>query len=760
MNGTQLIEAIDDAEGFLSRPGRYYTTTAHPAYAVLQTLGWHPWVKLGQELYFPEGSVLFAEVNPIKAERLQPNVQKMGWGTTEDYYERRLRDYDNWEVAFWREIIQNSRDAGATRVDMECVPDTYTDPETGDAISCVRCTATDDGRGMSYETMMSAFFRRGGSLKDAGSVGGFGDAKNLILTPWLGYEVRSQSAVVRGRHEDIFADLSRDGEPYLSGTRLTVWMPDSKTTTPEHAQFIVEQSSLSQIRFTVNGKLVKESLPRGKLIDEKPIVSRGATVGTLQVYHSPRASRFGIYVRSHGIYMYEMHGFQGDFKGVVTIEVNAPPINVFTTKRDSLSYESSARADVQDVLQRLTSDPRVALKAKRDKKMQVFLGSGSIALDEGRVAELAADVASRAEIKRQPSKRRTSRGAKLNSTVTLDKGALSDLLRAFTEAADQLDQDLGEPEDNVSLRPLPATFGALMSQGEFMSVEQVAGAIKVSMWQPDFFLYQNISPWTMPKALHPETMSAKYHTLLRLWTEVCKFVLVQVGLFKPFGVGWAFDTDYDPRDGGESVVGAMWVRHEGRDWLLVNPVNIERSGYDDNMKFELVGDRFDLSNPRDIEELVVLAIHEVTHMQGYAGHGDAYASALTENAKAVFRIQPVLKQIVKEARAAVRERRREVPSAVRERNRRPPRPAKRSIEVGWDYPGEWTEDDSSFNYGMVDGTTSVSIRRGAPWEDAAEGGRYIVRVRENGEWVEVGRSLTPSGARAAAVDAFLARSKR
>lgn len=641
---TRLLERIDNVQAFLQSGGKYHTSSAHQAFGVLKALDWHPWVKLGEELYFPEGSVLFAEVDPIKS--LTPNVEKVGWGTTDDYYERRLRDYDNWEVAFWREVVQNSRDSGATRVDLECVEDVYEDPETKERVEAVRVSVSDNGRGMDYDTLMTAFFRRGGTLKQEGSVGGFGDAKNLILTPWLGYEVRSHDVVVRGRHEDLFADLTKQGLPYHEGTKVTVWMPTTKTTTSQYAQFLIEQSSLDNIRFTVDGGLVKGSLPRGKLIQDSDIVIEGQSVGKLLIYHSPRARRKGVYVRSHGLYMYEAHGFSGDFKGVVTIEVNAPPINVFTTKRDSLSYQSSARADVNDVMQRLASDPRTTLKALRDKKQAVFRGTGAIEAMEGRVAEMAAEIAQRAQLEEQKRQK--------NGTIKLDKNALRALVDAFTGKADELDQETDDGSA-VSLSPLPSTFGTLMAQTDFVNVEQIAGAIQISMWKPDFFLYQNISPWKLPKALHPETMQNKYHVLLAVWTEVCKFLLVQFGMFEPFGVGWVFDTDYDPAAGGEMVIGAAYSSYEGKHWLLINPVEIERHGWDDNVSFSLSGDRFQLNIAADVEVLVSLAVHEITHMQGFSSHTEAYVGAITDNMKAVFRIAPVLKKIVKEARASVRE---------------------------------------------------------------------------------------------------------
>ena len=650
---TDLIERIDDVGEFLRRNGRYHTTSAHQAYAVLKALDWHPWVKLGEELYFPEGSVLFAKIDPVKS--MTPNVKKVGWGTTEDYYEHRLLEYSNWEVAFWREIIQNSRDSGATRIDLECVEDVYEDPETKERVDAMRVSASDNGKGMDYNTLMTAFFRRGGTLKEEGSVGGFGDAKNLILTPWLGYEVRSRGVMVRGRHEDLFEDMTRQDLPHQEGTKVTVWMPLTKTTTPQHAQFLIEQSSLDGIRFTINGTSAKGSLPKGKEVKELDIRVNGAVVGKLIVYHSPRARRRGVYVRSHGLYMYEATGFKGDYKGVVTIEVNAPPVHVFSTKRNALSYDSTARADVESLMQELSVDPRTALKSKRDLKQQVFPGAGAIEL-EGRVAEMAAEIAARAGIERQKRMK--------NGTIKLDKNAVLVLKEEFTKKAEELDDGLNPGDGSVFLTPLPSTFGTLVAQTEFVNTEQVAGAIKMSMWKPDFFIFQSISPWRMPKALHPETMSNKYHVLLTVWTEVCKFLLVQFGMFEPFGVGWAFDSD----GFSGSVTAAAYSNYDNRHWLLINPVDIEQYGSGYDKSFEMSGDRFQTSNPSDMESLVALAVHEITHMQGFTrsgreydlkSHGESYVAAFTANMEVVFRIAPVLKKIIKEARSVVREVRKE-----------------------------------------------------------------------------------------------------
>lgn len=649
---SELLERITDVESFVTTPGKWHTTSSHQAYQVLQALSWHPQVKLGDELFVPEGSILFAEVLGVKP--LTANVTKVGWGTVEDFYENRLRDYDNWEAAFWRELVQNARDAKATRVDIECGPDVFQDPETGDRVDAMRCSFTDNGGGMSYDTMMNAFFRRGGSQKAEGSAGGFGDAKNLILTPWLGYRVESRDAVVVGRHEELFADfIVESGAPFVSGTRISVWMPLTKTTTPEHAQYLIEQSSLNQIAFYVNGKRVKSSLATGSIVKEVPVKVGSSVVGSLTVRHSPRASRHGVYVRSYGLYTFAFTGFSGEFKGVVTIDLDAPPVNVFTTKRDGLSYNSSAKADVTAILQSLTQDPKSTLKKKRDKKEWVFRGTGSLQVREGQVAEMAAETLSKLNLGSRMKK--TSSGS-----YTIDfptgKDAIKLVEDVFAQADELSDTSDGE-QQGPSLAPLSSTFMEAISSAEFIDSEQVATAMKMALWQPDFLLFQNISPFKLPASMHPNTMSKKTHELLRVWTEICRFLMVQYGMNRPFGVGFVLDTEYDHRAYEETVIGAMYVKNEAGEWLLVNPIHVNRFGSGDDVRFEAGDLRFDVDRPRDIEELISSAVHEITHMQGFSSHNEAYTSQLTHNIGAALRLGPVVKKIVKAAKAAVRDER-------------------------------------------------------------------------------------------------------
>jgi hypothetical protein len=721
MEDSKFIERIDDVDKFLSKPGRWHTTSAHQAYPVLVALGWHPQVQLGDELYVVEGSILFAEVLGIHA--LTPNVKKLGWGTVDDFYENRLRDYDKWEAAFWRELIQNARDARATRVDIECVPETFVDPETGDEVEAVRCSFTDNGTGMSYETLMNAFFRRGGSKKEAGSAGGFGDAKNLILTPWLGYEVASRDSVVRGRHEELFADLIQESgaQPYVNGTRVTVWMPVTKTTTPEYAQYLIEQSSLD-ISFTVNGKRVRGTLPKGQVVKELPVTVWGTTVGKLTVRHSPRSARHGVYVRSYGLYTFDFAGFSGDFKGVVTIDIDAPPINVFTTKRDGLSSNSSASADVTDIIQSLTVDPKTALKKMRDKQVLIFEGSGSIEVREGQVAQIAAEALSKINL---------SAASKKNDdgTITVDLSKIA----SVTEILDDAFEKAGsrEEDEGPSMPPLPSTFMEAVASADFVDVEQIATAMKLALWKPDFILSQNLSPFKLPASLHPNTMSKGNHELLRVWTEICRFMMVQYGMSKSFGVGFVLDQEYDSLNKEESIVAAQYKNHNGRDWLLINPIHVKRLGYGDDVRFEPGEPRFNLSNPKDIEMIVSLAVHEITHMQGFRGHNEAYSSQLTLNIGASLRLAPVLKKIVRAAKAAVKEER-----AAARRAKKTSRGPSLDLGVQLGEPSLSLDEAQDLMWACVDGVFPVaSMDTGSPLLAHHNGvSGFLDTIKEESKW--------------------------
>ena len=78
------------------------------------------------------------------------------------------REYtQNLPVIWIREALQNSTDAGAENVWIELTDD--------------EITFTDDGKGMDSNIINNKLLTLGGSQKDAGAVGGFGKAKEVLF---------------------------------------------------------------------------------------------------------------------------------------------------------------------------------------------------------------------------------------------------------------------------------------------------------------------------------------------------------------------------------------------------------------------------------------------------------------------------------------------------------------------------------------------------------------------------------------------------
>src|SRR3990167_5068098 len=92
-----------------------------------------------------------------------------------DHFLRRIKtDYADFQSAIIREFLQNSVDAGATRVDINIIAEGEN----------VRLTVADDGGGCTVETITDRLLTLGGTYKEEGAVGGFGVAKELLFFAW------------------------------------------------------------------------------------------------------------------------------------------------------------------------------------------------------------------------------------------------------------------------------------------------------------------------------------------------------------------------------------------------------------------------------------------------------------------------------------------------------------------------------------------------------------------------------------------------
>jgi hypothetical protein len=677
-----VIESIDDVDAFLGSPGYYQTTSTFPAYAVVKALdGWHPLFEGGMDMPFVEGNVFFFRVLEEPTRHDLPGAVPDGiilddtehalranalvaMGVSPDFWSKLLQRYRNWELAWWREVAQNSRDAEATQMDFGVVQGVYADPESGGEVPAMVVTAYDNGVGMDADVLRRALLTRGGSVKPEQAVGGFGDAKNLILFPWLGWKVETRDLVAFGQHESVVEPPGVHKAPSaIQGTRITVWMPLTQTTAETYAQQLLGRSYLPGVRVRVNGKTVAADLMGGEEVAKASLADdSGKVVGEIVAshHHSARANK-GLYVRARGVFMFEEYA--PNIPGVVYVDVNAPAKYVFDASRNSLI--GAARTFVERVKAQLAKEPETLLRSKKWKAEKIYRGTGSIEVREGRAAEVAAKAV--AKVADQIAKRQAQKKPL----------AATEVAELAKETADAMEEDAASapppvtPEEVTAQRMQSSreTATALVSASmkHATTTEQVATALRYAMWKPDLFMANQMPFWKPPAGLEPETMEAKYIVLLRAWTEACKFGLNILGEFRPFGVGFIMMLDGYSK---MPVLGA-YERKDGTDWLMINPVTFIRGKYDYEAHehvWTLEGDRIDLSTDEGIEELCSTAIHEITHLQGFMAHDDVFASALGKNMSVAHRgqadlVKVLLKSIRSETRARFAEIRQEKAAA-------------------------------------------------------------------------------------------------
>ena len=114
----------------------------------------------------------------------------------------RGRMYDDWEIKFWRELIQNSVDADSTTIAIRII---QLKDENGNTVfgpdmrPACRVIFTDNGKGMDYDTIKNVYMMLGESSKNSGdSIGGFGRARILTNFSQQRYRIETQTWCVEG----------------------------------------------------------------------------------------------------------------------------------------------------------------------------------------------------------------------------------------------------------------------------------------------------------------------------------------------------------------------------------------------------------------------------------------------------------------------------------------------------------------------------------------------------------------------------------
>lgn len=503
----------------------------------------------------------------------------------ESWYTKRLLHYSGWKEAWFREAIQNSVDAGATRVALK-VDKASEDPVTW-TVECL-----DNGSGMDRDTLINKFLRFGATTKTgAGATGGFGEAKELLILPWLNWEIRTQDSHLRGLH----AKASMvPGGARLDGTMLRVTMPDDNTVQPHHADTIITRSYLPDVRFTIESGGEKRTVRANASGDEVYAENEHARI-TYRKLRKGETTPY-MWVRVKGLYMFQK--YIGDSVNVqVFCDLLGPSTQVLTANRGDLNYDTRAGRAVIGMLgeveTRLHTEKLRGLRGKFAMR-EKYSGKGKF----------------RAEIAR-----------------STDVGT-SDLLAVIKPADPQgvpTDESLKDVAREL-VRGMPSSpeveesfeiVGKQLAGVKFTGPTHVASALKQLVWTPDFFLLNDEDKtFRVPAKFKPESMTGNIHRLAKVWTEMVRFVMMQLAYDGPWGVGFVFSSSST----------AMYAREGGEDWILLNPFTHLQPGWWERKEI------INPSDPQEQKQLYSAAIHEATHLVDRCGkHDDVFASALTDN---------------------------------------------------------------------------------------------------------------------------------
>jgi len=655
-----FIERIDDLEGFISQRGPVQTDSNEQAFGVIQALSeWDPRVTIVTQEYFPDAIAIEARIG--ESEPLQPNAMET-MAFDPDAWNNKLDAYPQWQSAWWREVIQNASDArgpekpeGATRVDLECYTEQYTDIE-GVTVTAVRVSAYDNGVGMSEDVLRNAFLSWSGSHKPEGSTGGFGDAKELIIIPWLGYEIHTRDKIARGRHNEF----EITDAPHLEGTRVTTWMPVSKATTVEYAASFLDRCYLPNLTIRINGKTHNARLTSDSMVDGYPIPivasystgahDRGDNVGEVAIYHNSRTRKRGVLVRSNGVFMFDLYADTSKYKGSVLIELTGEPRMLFDQKRVRFSGKTDVENIVDSFIRKLTIDPRSSLQKQRadsGKVRTVYGGSGALEVAAGEAARIAAKMAMSAPVSNQKSW--------TDGSVSYTKESIDEIAEMLEDEPDELPEGaLGSKGSAVpAWAPVQVSSARVMlGDSKFGNAEDAANALRMMAWKPAFLLVNEVDFFDVPSDVKPEYMSHTYKTLAIMWMEICRFVLMRLGFKGMFGVGWIF------QQGEEETTIAAATKEDLNGtyvpFLLLNPIkltedNVRRDSYGDiaNITYKKTL-RWKLGTPEVLKTMCAVAVHECTHMvDGLSEHDEQFVSAMTINMGKMLDMLPVAKKIRK-----------------------------------------------------------------------------------------------------------------
>lgn len=509
------------------------------------------------------------------------------------------------DACVWRELLQNARDAGATRVEI-------TLEETEEHIVL---TFRDNGKGMDRETLLKGMLTYSGSIKPGGAAGGFGMAKCLIVIGGPDRcEIRTQDLAVNvtgNRYEWATS------EEYVAGTQLKLFCPKKEESTQRIAptanglRFLLARSDMRGMVVILNNEIVRDT-PIGF---DAVVVREWADMEGKAFWEKGRPApkksndESVCTVTHRGIWVMDMTMPEG-VKGSVTIDLLADPQRVLNAPRCSLASYAH-RDHIDKLLHELAKSPEGVLRPRSFTRR--WNGDGLTLLREAN--ELAEAAFAVLTGNAQFSENTGIRVPVMNSVDDKAK-FLQELGRLLAEQCTENIQEramcLDQPEELADTERL-----------EELTVESV----RTLVWRPALMVKNERNDFDVPEKFFPENMKPRIRKILCVWNELIREFLIKNKAYITYGVGFIFSDDAQ----------AMYHRDlDGSQWFLINPLNDKGE------------DRIKISDEDSCVSLVESAAHEVGHVFSRY-HDEKFCLALTKNLGIAYKHKSQFAKILRTA---------------------------------------------------------------------------------------------------------------
>lgn len=363
-----------------------------------------------------------------------------------DYFVKEKLSYNDFKMAWAREAIQNSRDAGAKNID-------FTIKEDYDAKK-LKVICEDDGRGMNADVLHNVFLKMGGSQKEDGATGGFGYAKVLLAFAHLNYKIQTQDLEVVGSAAKYG---SRQVADFRKGVRLEVEMTteDNSAWSMEDAlREVVSNSNLGKdVKVTLNGlELAASNTPQPYQLET---ALGNLTFNDSQSMHSSSST---IWVRMNGLAMFKTRLWTDGAAFLGYLELKGHSLEMLTSNRDSLSKGKS------EILNKILQD------LANDREKLKLGGDIDLTLNERAVTFESLTKEEQEEVMQQAATQNLTRSAVMEQLNALaEQMSTPEAMHPFSALLDKVKNIKSKLDDKISKIPsqwYPANFKVKFSDSD------------------------------------------------------------------------------------------------------------------------------------------------------------------------------------------------------------------------------------------------------------------------------------------------------